>query len=361
MKEIISLAPGRTCLFGDHQDYMHLPIIACAINRQITLKAVENNSEAFHISMPDVEQERTISINTWSKDFEAKGDYFIAALKVLKKHGCVATKGYNISISGNIPINSGLSSSSALLVSWVNFLANTFGCNQEITRRFISEITYEAEVMEQESSGGRMDQYAIGVGKIIYLETDNNCHFEIINHQLAGLIVGDSGIPKDTHGVLKHLKDNSLLAIEKVQASAPDFILKEARIKDIKNYLPLLPDHLQSYFIAAISNHDITQRALIEFQKQELDYKKIGDLINQHHQILKDVLEITVPRIDDMIDAALQAGAYGAKIVGSGKGGSIIAFAPKEKEEAVIAAIKNAKAANAYAVNVDNGARIISN
>ena len=86
MKEIISLAPGRTCLFGDHQDYMHLPIIACAINRQITLKAVENNSEAFHISMPDEEQERTISINTWSKDFEAKGDNFIAALKVLKSY-----------------------------------------------------------------------------------------------------------------------------------------------------------------------------------------------------------------------------------------------------------------------------------
>ena len=42
MRKIISLAPGRTCLFGDHQDYLGLPVIACAISRNIKLTATEN-------------------------------------------------------------------------------------------------------------------------------------------------------------------------------------------------------------------------------------------------------------------------------------------------------------------------------
>ena len=37
--EIISKAPARVCLFGDHQDYLNLPVIACAIDRFIEIKA----------------------------------------------------------------------------------------------------------------------------------------------------------------------------------------------------------------------------------------------------------------------------------------------------------------------------------
>jgi galactokinase len=60
-----------------------------------------------------------------------------------------------------------------------------------------------------------------------------------------------------------------------------------------------------------------------------------------------------------MIDAALNAGALGAKIVGSGKGGSIVALAPEGKEQQVIDSIKNAGAVDAYLVSIDTGARII--
>ncbi|MNG33942.1 mevalonate kinase [compost metagenome] len=62
-----------------------------------------------------------------------------------------------------------------------------------------------------------------------------------------------------------------------------------------------------------------------------------------------------------MINAALRAGAYGAKIVGSGGGGSIVVIADPAKEAAVIDAILKAGAQEAYAVTVDPGVRIIEN
>jgi galactokinase len=81
--------------------------------------------------------------------------------------------------------------------------------------------------------------------------------------------------------------------------------------------------------------------------------------MNKHHEVLRDLLKITVPRIDAMINAALKAGAYGAKIVGSGGGGSIVAIADPDKEEQIVQAILAAEAVEAYPVSVDSGARII--
>ena len=42
MSSIISIAPARICLYGDHQDYLNLPIIAIAINRYIKVEAKSN-------------------------------------------------------------------------------------------------------------------------------------------------------------------------------------------------------------------------------------------------------------------------------------------------------------------------------
>jgi galactokinase len=54
MNQVISKAPGRVCLFGDHQDYLGLPIIACAINRFVEIHGMANDSEEICIEMPDM-------------------------------------------------------------------------------------------------------------------------------------------------------------------------------------------------------------------------------------------------------------------------------------------------------------------
>jgi len=358
MRKIISLAPGRTCLFGDHQDYLGLPVIACAISRNIKLTAIENGFRVFNIDKPDINQKRIINIDDEINAIN-KGDHLLFALKVLRRYGCEPNKGYDIEIKGDLPINAGTSSSSAVVVSWINFLIEAFGINKELTPEVLSQISYEAEVLEQGAPGGKMDQYSIGVGNIVYLETGDDFSCEIIDTPLEGIIIGESGIPKETVGLLSELREKAWVAIHKVKNEIKDFDIKKAKKEDIKKYLNYIPDDLQSYFYAAVVNHDITQKAFIEFKKESPDFKKIGELMNQHHDILKNVLKITVPRIDNMIKAALNAGAFGAKIVGSGGGGSIVVLSPKGKENRIIEAIKNAGGINAYEVSVNPGARIL--
>lgn len=357
MSEIISIAPGRTCLFGDHQDYLGLPIIACAISRNIKLTAIENGERIFNVNKPDINVKKVINIDE-EIGCISKGDHLLYALKVLSRYDCIPNKGYDIEVLGNLPINAGTSSSSALVVSWVSFLVEAFGVNTKPTPEFISQVAYEAEVLEQNAPGGKMDQYAIGLGNIVYLETGKDFSYEIIGKSLNGLIIGESGIPKETVGLLSELKHKTWLSIEKVKSQIKDFDISKANISDLKKYLNVLPDNLQDYLYAAVVNHDITKKALVEFKKDEPDFAVIGSLMNDHHHILKNLLKITVPRIDAMINGALSAGALGAKIVGSGGGGSIVVIAPGGKEQKVIDGIKNAGGIDAYQVSVDKGSRI---
>ncbi len=62
-KKIISKAPGRVCLFGDHQDYLGLPIIATTINNEIKLEATQNNDRKFKIIKKDLGSTDVIPID----------------------------------------------------------------------------------------------------------------------------------------------------------------------------------------------------------------------------------------------------------------------------------------------------------
>jgi len=360
IKKITSVAPGRTCLFGDHQDYLGLPVIACAIDRRIKIIARINETESFKISMKDINEVRIININETFSDLKPR-DYFASSLRVLRRYGCIPNVGYDIEVSGNIPINSGTSSSSALLMAWINFLMNAYGVDHKITPEFISKIGHASEVLEHGEPGGMMDHYSIGVGNIVHINTSEPFSCNIIGRELKGLITGVSGIPKETVGLLTRVKGNTLEALDIVKRTFKNFDLNKAEVDELEQYTTCLPAEYIPYFEAAIKNHHYTKEALTEFEKPTLDLRKVGQLMNQHHTILRDLLKITVPRIDNMIKAALNAGAYGAKIVGSGGGGSIVVMAEPGSEAPIIEAILGACAIEAYCVSVDPGVRISKN
>ena len=358
MTAITVKAPGRICLFGDHQDYLELPIIACAIDQYITISGVANGEDHFDFHLPNLRNGEGLRFRE-SVHNPKNNNHLTDTLNVVRRYGCRIDKGYSITITGDIPINAGLSSSSAVVVAWTQWLLATFGCTSPITPKLVAHIAYEAEVLEQNSPGGKMDQYTSALGNILYLETDEQSNFKNLGTQLEGLIIGVSGIPKDTIGLLGDLRGNALRAVEKVTSTYSDFMLSTATLRDYELYKDILNASELPFFYAAIQNHLITKEAFVCFRESVLNYKKIGHLMTAHHKVLRDSLKITVPRIDAMIHAALNAGALGAKIVGSGGGGSICALAPKGKEPEIIKAITNAGAIAAYKVNVSQGVQTL--
>lgn len=354
--KIISRAPGRVCLFGDHQDYLGLPVIAAAINKYLWITARKNEKDHFFIQMPDINQTRKIHIH---EPFEKlkKRDYFGSMLRVLKRYGCKPDCGYDIEVKGEIPISAGASSSSALTVAWGLLLLELFGADVPINSDLLCKVAYMAEVKEHDEPGGMMDQFTISKGHVLHIETYGDYKIECLTNQFHGLVIGDSKVEKKTLDILAGAREKVASAIEILTRVNPEIRLSQVKPERLPELLSQLPEELSGYFKAAVLNHHCTQQALVEFHQEKIDMVKIGLLMNKHHEILRDLLHVTVPKIDKMIDSVLENGALGAKINGSGGGGTIVVIAPG-KEEEIIETLRKVNA-DAFAVQVDSGAQII--
>lgn len=357
---ITSVAPARICLYGDHQDYLNLPIIAIAIDRYIKVDAKSNLAEGFYINKLDIKQKDIIDYNI-DYNYKGKPEFLRIALKVLKKYGCIPNKGYDISISSNIPINSGLSSSSALTVAWIQFLLHSFMPEEKIDYKTLARLAYKTEVVETGSSGGNMDQYTISHGGTIFLNTlYSSIHSYSYNFSNVDLVVGVSNAGKDTRGMLKKLKSNQLLALETIKNLFTGFDVYNKDTYDYNSCYESLDQDLKPYFKAAIKNFDITKAADNELRKDNPDIKILGKLMTNHHNLLRDELKITTDEIDQMINICNSMGAYGSKIVGSGGGGSIVAIFDKNISQGVVGKLKENGAKDAFIASQSNGPNIKS-
>ena len=118
-------APGRMCLFGEHQDYFGLAIIAAAINLRIAIGGSRRTDTTFVIDMPDIGEKEEFSFDR-EIPYEKKRDYLKSAVNIHRRAGLPLT-GWDCEVRGTIPINAGTSSSSALVVAWNKFLSKPPG------------------------------------------------------------------------------------------------------------------------------------------------------------------------------------------------------------------------------------------
>ena len=72
---ITSEASARIYFFGDHQDYLNLPVIAGTIDRKIKTKATPNSTATYCLQLLDLEENIIIVLNQKNR-LISSGDYF---------------------------------------------------------------------------------------------------------------------------------------------------------------------------------------------------------------------------------------------------------------------------------------------
>lgn len=323
-------APGRVVLFGEHQDYLHLPVIPMAIDKYITIEGIKYSK--YEINLKDFNQ--VVTFEPSNVEYESQRDYLRSCVKVLQDDGIISNNsGAKVTIKGTIPIQAGLSSSSALCVAWVKFLSINSG--HDLTKMEVTLYAHKAEVLEFNEPGGMQDHMASAFGYINY-EEFNPIRCSKLGESFSGIVVGNSLERKPTlntlsrvkSGVYQALYDLNLKSVKDITAS--ELVYRKKEIEKEENF---------RYLLASVKNHEITVKARKEMNSAILDSDIIGNLMNTHQCYLKDYLNISTTRIDLMIDEAIKAGALGCKITGSGNGGCFIAYCPN-KEVEVIKAIE---------------------
>ncbi len=346
--------PGRICLFGEHQDYLQLPVVPCAISLRISIEGKLRNDRTAHLRLPDLRSEKTFSLGA-ELIYGEERDYFRSSVNVLRRSGYTFSRGCDCTVRGNIPINSGTSSSSALIVTWISFLAQISDQRRPLPAMELARLAHTAEVLEFGEPGGMMDHYSTACGGILAIDFDPVLKVETIDVRLGTFVLGDSGEPKDTRGILARVKNGVLLIARRLAEAHQGFSLHTVTSEALRGLAGELTPAEAALFRGTIRNREITKEARALMAEKPLNHKMLGTLLTEHQAVLRDVLGISTPKIDRMLSAAVGAGAYGGKINGSGGGGCMFAYAPEDP--AKVAQAIEREGGRAFVVTADDGTR----
>ncbi len=368
-KKVRVSAPSRICLFGEHQDYLGLEVIAAAINLRYTATAVERSDSQIHIRIRD-EKDNSLGLPSGQHGYqhimidlskpivyENNRDYLKSSINVIRRLGYPLDKGYDITIDSNVPIGKGMSSSSVMIIAFIKLLLEMVDAREKEDPFQLAKLGFLAEVKEFDEPGGMMDHCCAAYGGILHISFGESPVVESITADIPGsFILFDSLQQKDTTRVLANSKIPILRAMEKLSR---EFGIKNIRelmdLKDSGACLEALDEEEKRKVAANIDNYKILRRGLHILQGSPVEEVALGELLRRHHDNLRDGLGVSTPLIEEIFQEGYRKGALGGKINGSGGGGCGYLYARQEDTEAIMKGI----AAMGYPVmelSVDRGA-----
>lgn len=305
MKEIRISSPGKLLILGEHSVVYNRPSIVTTVDTRVYAILEKNNQDKIIINAPGVgirDYKREVTQPPSGK--VPKGVRFLeAVLKIFYKK-YQPNSGVNITTHNGFSSKYGLGSSSAVSVCTVKALSEAFGI--KLSRRAIFDLAYQA-VLEVQGVGSGFDVGACCFGGVLYYRTGGK-EIKFLKNPKIPLVVAYSGKKADTPSMIRKIAQK-----------------REKDFRKIENYFDKITD------LVKIGRKAIEKR----------DWRKLGKIMNKNHKILKK-LGVSTSKLDKMVKAALDAGALGAKLSGSGGGDCMIALVDEENRHKVEQALVEA-------------------
>lgn len=332
--EVLSFAPGRVNIIGEHTDYNLGYVLPAALNLRNYFLACRRQDEKVFLWAKNFKQKEEFSLQKIS--FSEKNhwaNYIKGIFWILEKEG-FNLQGIDGFIWGDIPLDAGLSSSAALEVSVICGLNALFklGLGPE-------KMALLAQKAENDFVGvkcGLMDQFISVLGeenKALYLDCET-LRYELIPLRLEntelGIFIYDSRVRRE----LAFSEYNK----RRFEASSALDILKKYGVKSYKDMdLKMLEekkeemDEILYKRAKHITSENDRVKKAVEALKND-DFLFLGELLFQSHESLRDYYEVSCPELDLLYETAKEfSGSFGARLTGAGFGGSGIALLEKAK------------------------------
>jgi galactokinase len=367
--EIISSAPGRINIIGEHTDYNLGYVFPAAINLRIYFLASKRKDERVIMRAENFQEQEEFLLKDISLSKRKKWiNYIKGIFWILEKEG-FSLQGLNGLVWGNIPLEAGLSSSAALEVSTINGLDRLFNLNLEPEKK-----AFLAQKAENDFVGvkcGLMDQFISIFGKknkAMYLDCEN-LQFDLIPLHLEKenlrFLVYDTRIRRklassqynqrrqESAEALAFLEENgyrnfrevNLGTLEKMKIRMKEVIYKRAK---------------------HVISENLRVKKAVEALR-ESNFPFLRELLFLSHESLRDDYEVSCPEIDLLYEAGKEFSAcLGARLTGAGFGGAGIALVKKprialfKKKLLERAKRKRFRRPEIYEIEVGEGARVNS-
>lgn len=335
--EITVYAPGRVNIIGEHTDYNDGFVMPCAINFGTAVSGTKRDDQIWNVYAADLDETDEFSLNVEIPKSEHKwANYVRGVVKFIQERYPDFQQGANLVISGNVPLSSGLSSSAALEVAVGKF------CQQlgdlPLSHTDIALNGQKAENQFVGANCGNMDQLISALGQENHLLMIDCRSLETTPTpvpQDVAVIIVNSNVPHDL------VTGEYNTRRQQCEEAAKFFGVKALRDVSVEQFQKREAELTAlSPLAAKRARHVVTenQRVLdaVEALKKN-DLTRLGELMGESNDSMRDDFEITVPQIDYLVELAqLVIGkSGGARMTGGGFGGCIVALAPHDKVDAV--------------------------
>jgi mevalonate kinase len=313
MPAISDTAPGKAILFGEHAVVYGQPAIAVPVS-EVSAKAIINADilgppGRVHIESAAIGMDADLDA---LKDGDPIAKAIQLTIQTLKIERVPAFK---LKISSSIPVASGLGSGAAVSVAVIGALSSFLG--QPLADEEISELAFEIEKLHHGSPSG-IDNSVVAFEQPVYFQKGKPMQSFKVGKAFQ-LVIGDTGISSPTGNV----------------------------VADVRKAWEREPAKYEEIFRAI---GGISEKAFEAIKDGKVE--TLGELMGENHRYLQ-VLGVSSMQLDTMVEAAMAAGAMGAKLSGGGRGGSMIAVVSEESSRAVAKALMDAGATNTIETRVE--------
>jgi galactokinase len=369
-KALVS-APGRVDFLNTHQDYKGLPVVPVAIRLRCYAMGKKNGTRVVRFASLNLEESSEESRDEFGLDgIKLRGegwfgDYARGVFASLEGRGH-RTSGMDIAVWSEVPIGSGLSSSAALEVSVAKLCSACLGLR--MTPREVAEASYAAEHDVMGIPCGRLDQYSSSFGGVISLQTRPPFAVEPLNWPGLAFVIADSGQHRriaSVHGLrqreveegLKILMDEAGIPKRlagKLGYKCDSPMWEEVSEAEVSPFLASLPARLASRILFTLRMQASTSYALrilrrpsprpppppflgpVLCSRTRDALSVLGAVMDYQHGLLRDLYDVSTPKMEEVRNALVGSGALGAKISGAGLGGVVVGLARNEKAAGTI-------------------------
>jgi len=341
---VVARAPGRVNLIGEHTDYNEGFVLPFAIERAVLVAA--GSGEKGTLTVRSVAMNQTVTFPcSISKPAGDKPwqNYVRGVVAALRRRG-TAIDGVDLCIGGDLPSGAGLASSAALCVATTLALADLV--KAELAPLDVVDVTQEAEREFAGTPCGIMDPYVSlfgQAGKALLLDCRSTTH-EYLPLELVGaeLLSVPSGVKHDLASSAYELRvrecRDAVAALRSLDPAVRS--LRDVTEEMLQNAGPRLGRVEGKRARHVVTENLRVVRAAAALQAGHM--QDLGNLLNATHESLRDDYEVSCPEIEALM-AVLQIheDVLGARMMGGGFGGTVLALIREGSVERVKAALED--------------------
>ena len=338
MKDAVgSFAPGRIEFLGNHLDYNGGVVLGTAINAGIYGLALPAKDSSFRLFSESFEGAEILgSIEKIEKQSGKKswGNYCLGVLMVLQKMGLAPEYGFSLTLTTDLPMSAGLSSSAAVELATAQCLLQL--AKHEVSKKELVTICRQAENEWVGLPCGILDQGTSAFGEtnqIVQIDCAEESFSTLALPSQTSFWIFDTGIKHDLVDSLYGTRNQECMdALALLQKNDPTL---ECLAKCSPSLLQKtnMPENLLKRSRHVVEEQDRVLR-FGEGLKNGTPPRELGLLLNASHQSSSKLFENSLPELDFMVSQLIgNDKVLGARLTGGGFGGAVLAWTTQSYSE----------------------------